>query len=519
MTSISAEPERLSHKTLSVWLVFFICLVCISLILATAWQIRQSANERLASAETAVFNIARAVEQHAIDTVRQADNTLKNLAERIEVDGVGPQQRLRLSRLMARNVADVEGLQGLFIYDADGNWVANSFSTEPSNKNNSDRDYFIYHRDNPSALVNVGSIVVSRTTGEPIIPISRRLETADGRFAGVVLATVPVAYFQTFFERLNVDTQGVIFIARYNGELLARRPTIDGLMTTNISKGEIFSKYLPARPNGIVFVTSVIDHIERLYAYRSVHGLPLVIAAGLSSTSVYAPWWGYVVRSFMITGLMIAALLILGYLIWRQIQQLLTAQGKLSAAHHELEQIAHTDGLTGIANRRRFDTALAQAWARSQLRSMSLGIILLDIDWFKQYNDRYGHLQGDECLKRVAALIRDQLTLPGVQHQSYLAARYGGEEFVVLLPDTDLDVATGVAERIRAAIAADRLEHAASPFGTVTISAGVVSTRSTAAETPADLLARADSFLYEAKRQGRNRVCQRLSVDLLHKQS
>lgn len=513
MKRIPVETERLSHKALSIWLVFFICLVCISLLLATAWQIRQSANERLASAHDAVFNIARAVEQHAIDTVRQADNTLKNLAERIEVDGVGAAQRLRLSRVMARNVVDVEGLQGLFIYDANGNWVANSFSAEPSSKNNSDRDYFIFHRDNPSMRVNVGSIVVSRTTREQIIPISRRLETADGRFAGVVLATVPVAYFQSFFERLSVDAKGVIFIARYNGELLARRPTIDGLMTTNISTGEIFSKYLPQRPNGIVVVTSVVDHIERLYAYRSVNGLPLVIAAGLSSESVYAPWWGYVVRSFLISGLMIAALLVLGYLIWRQIQQLLTAQRKLRAAHHELEQIAHTDGLTGIANRRRFDTALANEWAGSRLRHASLGIILLDIDWFKQYNDRYGHLQGDECLKRVACLIRDNLTLPGVQHEGYLAARYGGEEFVVLLPDTHQDDAARVAERIRAAIAADRLEHAGSPFGIVTISAGVVSTLPLDIATPADLLAKVDSFLYDAKKQGRNRVSHQLSVD------
>lgn len=507
MKRVSDGLQRLPHKTLSGWLAVFIALVCISLTLATAWQIWESASDRLASARAGVFNVARGVEQHAIDTVRQADNTLRNLAERIEVDGMGPEQRLRLHALMARNVVDVEGLQGLFIYDEQGNWVANSFTQEPSNKNNSDRDYFIYHRDNPSVLVNVGSIVVSRTTGELIIPISRRLETAEGRFAGVVLATLPVAYFQTFFASLNVENDGVILLARDNGDLLARRPTIDALMTTNITKGEIFSKHLPYHASGVVFVTSVVDKIERLYAYRRVDGLPLVIAAGLSSASVYASWWDYVLRSLLITGLLIVVLSALGYLIWRQIQQLLVAQRELGAAHRELEQIAHTDGLTGIANRRRFDTVLASEWTRSRLDQVPLALILLDIDWFKQYNDRYGHVQGDECLKRVARLIRDTLPAQG------LAARYGGEEFVVLLPGMAQGDACAVAERICAAIAEDRLEHAGSPLGCVTISAGVVSTLSTAAATATDLLACADHCLYGAKKQGRNRVCAESSAE------
>lgn len=138
---------RLTPKALSMWIVVFICLVCVSLLLATLWQVKQSADERLANARSAVFNIVRAAEQHATDTVRQADSTLKNIAERIEVDGWGAPQRLRLSQLMARNVVDVEGVQGLFIYDEHGNWIANSFTQTQSSRNNSDRDYFIWHRD------------------------------------------------------------------------------------------------------------------------------------------------------------------------------------------------------------------------------------------------------------------------------------------------------------------------------------------------------------------------------------
>ncbi|BAP45418.1 GGDEF domain-containing protein [Pseudomonas sp. StFLB209] len=494
---------RLTPKALSMWIVVFICLVCVSLLLATLWQVKQSADERLANARSAVFNIVRAAEQHATDTVRQADSTLKNIAERIEVDGWGAPQRLRLSQLMARNVVDVEGVQGLFIYDEHGNWIANSFTQTQSSRNNSDRDYFIWHRDNPSAAVHIGSIVASRTTGDLIVPISRRLNHDDGSFAGVVLATVPVAYFQSFFERLDVDGKGVIFLALANGDLLARRPTLEKIISTNIAKGEIFSRYLPLADHGSAVVTSVVDGVERLYAYQRIPGLPLVTAAGLSLDAVYAQWWNYVWRSFALTGLMVTVVALLGYLIWQQIQRLLRAEHSLSAAHRELEQIARTDGLTSIANRRSFDLALEREWAHARINRLPLGVILLDIDWFKQYNDRYGHLQGDECLKRVARLLRDNLERP-----DHMAARYGGEEFVILLPGSALADAAAVAERVRAAIAADCLEHAASPLGHVSISAGVVSSDSLQASNAAQLLASADQLLYQAKQQGRNRVCQ-----------
>lgn len=503
MNSTSFLSGRLTPRALSGWIAFFICLVCISLALATLWQVKQSADERLSNARSAVFNIVRAAEQHATDTVRQADNTLKNIAERIEGDGWNAPQRLRLSQLMARNVVDVEGLQGLFIYDEHGNWIANSFTQVQSTLNNSDRDYFIWHRENPSASVHIGSLVASRTTGDLIVPISRRLNHADGRFAGVVLATVPVAYFQSFFERLDVDGKGVIFLALANGDLLARRPTLENITTTNLTKGEIFAKYLPLADHGSAIVTSVVDGVERLYAYQRIPGLPLVTAAGLSLDSVYAQWWNYVLRSLALTGVMVVALALLGYLIWRQVQRLMLAEHSLSAAHRELEQIARTDGLTNIANRRSFDLALEREWAHARINRTPLGVILLDIDWFKQYNDHYGHLQGDECLKRVAQLLRDNLDSP-----HHLAARYGGEEFVILLPGTALAEAAAVAERIRAVIAADCLEHVASPLGHLSISAGVVCSENKSLATAAQFLANADQLLYQAKQQGRNRVCQ-----------
>ncbi|WP_434674474.1 sensor domain-containing diguanylate cyclase [Pseudomonas sp. R1-15] len=492
---------RLTPKALSLSLIGFVLLVCLSLILATAWQIVQSSGERVDAAKITVSNIVLAAEQQARDTMLQADNTLRDLAERVAHDGSGPDQQERLAKLMARQVNDIEGVQGLFIFDAQGNWMANSFSEGLQTKNNGDRAYFRYHREHDDQSIHVGSIVESRTTGDMVIPISRRIQTADGAFAGVALATVPVLYFQSFFKRMAVDDEGVIFLALDNGELLARRPTVAALMTTNLSKGEIFSRYLPESDSGTAVIKSIVDGIERIYAYRRLAGLPIVAAAGVSYEHVFAPWWSYVYQSVALVGSIILALAVLGSLLYRQIQQLLVAEYELKIIRKELEVIAHTDGLTSLANRRSFDLAMDKEWKRATRNQTSISVILLDIDLFKQYNDRYGHLSGDDCLVHVANLIAANVNRPGD-----IAARYGGEEFVVLLPDTELAGAVMVAENIRLSLSNANLQHSASPFEIVTISSGVVSTSRTGEESPKEFLIKADRLLYAAKSKGRNRV-------------
>jgi len=501
MKSLTLISGRLKPGNVLTGLVCFIVLVCVALVASTAWQMNQSARERMDNAKMGVANIVRAAEQQARDTVRQTENTLRDLAERVEVDGLDPAQKSRLSGLMARKVESAEGLQGLFIYNERGDWVANSFFQGQTTKNNSDRAYFIYHRDHDDKGMHIGSILTSRTTGELVIPVSMRLQHADGSFAGVALATLSVGYFQRFFERLSVDDKGVIFLALSNGDLLARRPTIEGLMTTNVSNGDIFKRYLPESDSGTAVITSIVDGVERIYAYRQLQDLPLVTAAGLSSEYVFASWWSYVYRSVAVISLIILALGLLGGVIFLQIRRCLEAEGKLSKAHQALELLAQTDSLTGLANRRYFDEALEREWGRARRTNSSLAIILIDIDWFKQFNDNYGHLEGDDCLKKVATLIRASVKRP-----SDITARYGGEEFVVLLPDTDVAGAYRVAENIRRVVNKARFQHSGSPLERVSLSGGVSAIVPNDARTPAELLAKADHLLYCAKRGGRNRM-------------
>jgi diguanylate cyclase (GGDEF)-like protein len=505
MKTITLVSGRLTPKALSVGLIAFIFLVCVMLVSAIAWQLKQSADERLTNAKIDVNNIVRAAEQQAQDTLRQAESILSNLAERVENDEVSEGQRVRLSKVMASNVEATDGIQGLFIYDKNGDWVVNSFSSETVAKNNSDRSYFIYHKDHPDLAIHVGQIILSRTTGDMIIPVSRRTQYPDGSFSGVVLATLPVAYFQRFFERLDVDKQGVILLALNNGDLLARRPMIGALMTTNIAKGELFSRYLVNSDDGTARLTSVVDGIERVYAYSRIRGLPIVAAAGLSLDSVFATWWTYVYQASIMVVLIIFVLTSLGFLFYRQIQRLLEAEEKLRLAHCDLEYIAKTDSLTGLPNRRCFDTTLAQEWSRACRTGNSVALILIDIDWFKQYNDHYGHVLGDQCLRQIAQLIGKHINRP-----ADLAARYGGEEFVILLPETELAGAVKIAEEVRSAIEAAKIEHRGSTLGIVTISAGVTANHQHGVIVAIDLLEKADSLLYRAKRMGRNRVEHRL---------
>ena len=175
---------------------------------------------------------------------------------------------------------------------------------------------------------------------------------------------------------------------------------------------------------------------------------------------------------------------------------------RLDEANRELQRLSSIDSLTGIANRRQFDETLLREWRRAQRRGLSIALLVCDVDFFKHYNDHFGHQGGDECLRRIATTLRDQVRRP-----ADLVARYGGEEFAIVLPETDAAGAMIVAEALRGAIEALHLAHApSSGQAHVTISLGLSATVPGPANvSPQALITGADAALYEAKRAGRNR--------------
>ncbi|HEY9897930.1 MAG TPA: diguanylate cyclase [Pantanalinema sp.] len=176
---------------------------------------------------------------------------------------------------------------------------------------------------------------------------------------------------------------------------------------------------------------------------------------------------------------------------------------ELQAASEKYRQLADSDGLSGIPNRRIFDEFLNREWSRCAHQGTPLSLIMLDIDFFKDFNDTYGHQAGDDCLRQVARALEGQARRP-----SDLVARYGGEEFGVILSDTDAAGAERIAERLREQIEGLAIPHAGSRNAPcVTMSLGVATLVPSPGTGPSQVVARADQALYQAKQEGRNRVC------------
>jgi chemotaxis family two-component system sensor kinase Cph1 len=182
-------------------------------------------------------------------------------------------------------------------------------------------------------------------------------------------------------------------------------------------------------------------------------------------------------------------------------------QKRVRQLNIRLAGLASTDSLTGLANRRSFDEHLQREWARAGRTHKPLALIILDLDFFKQYNDQYGHVAGDECLKLVAKALQEG------RRVTDLAARIGGEEFSLLLPDAEIEGAMSVAETVRDRIERLQLPHAKSPMGVVTASFGAAAATAGRTRTTEDLVRAADRALYEAKRHGRNRLVQGPTLD------
>jgi diguanylate cyclase (GGDEF)-like protein len=174
---------------------------------------------------------------------------------------------------------------------------------------------------------------------------------------------------------------------------------------------------------------------------------------------------------------------------------------KVAKANQLLQELASLDGLTGLANRRHMDDVFAREWRRAQRDGLPLSFVLMDVDHFKRFNDRYGHLDGDQCLRRVGECLQAVARRPGD-----LAARYGGEEFALVLPATDLAGATQLANEVRLMMRAQGIPHDDSGHGIVTISVGVATMQPRPGQDASAMIAAADGALYAAKKAGRDQV-------------
>lgn len=483
--------------------VSFMLVVIIAFLAVEGWRTWRDYRAAFASARDSVTNLARATAQHAEDTIRQVDVVTAALAERVEGDGLQNLDVPRIHKLLVQQAAIMPQLHGLFIYGPDGQWLVTDKEVIPEMANNADRDYFQYHRTHEDRGVRIGDVVKSRSTNDLIIPVSRRLNNPDGSFAGVLLGTVKVSYFVDYYGDFKIDDKGALVLATRSGTILVRRPFVASVIGKSLVNSVIFRNYLPTSNQGVAEAKAVVDDTERLYGYRALTTYPLVVEAGLSRESIIAPWRRDLLKTGLVLICLIAILVGFGLIVLSQLRYRMTMEKQIRSAHQAMRDMALTDSLTGLGNRRRLDIALADELRLARRQGSSLALIMLDVDYFKRFNDRYGHAAGDDCLRAIAAAIGQTIKRPGD-----LAVRYGGEEFTVLLPNTDSAGAAKVAQQILEAVRALHIEHGDHPLGLVTVSAGVTTSQPSGEDvTPAMLIKAADAFLYLAKNTGRNRWC------------
>lgn len=492
----------------AVLFVVALCLLLLAIQLSDGWRAR---NERLAEVAVATTNMSHALAAQAESAVRVVDTVLAGVVERVETDGMTGAGRPRLQLHLKNMVSQVDELHGLFVFGPDGHWLMTSQDRIPL-YTVYDREYFQFHLKNPDRFVHVGKPVRSRSTGEWVLPVSRRLNNPDGTFGGVALGTIRIDYFSTLYKTFDVGSDGVVMLTLDDGTMVYRLPHNEKLIGADVSAGPVHQMYERSGPAGTAMLRSKIDGIERLYSYRHLETYPLIVATAQSKHDILEKWLKSMVGQAAITLVAIALLLYFGRRLVRQIvirdhleHELVQARELLQEHNRALTVLADHDSLTGIANRRRFEEALEVEFARASRSGAPLSLLMFDVDYFKRYNDTYGHVAGDACLRQVAQTLQASLVRP-----ADLAARYGGEEFVALLPDTDPAGARMVAERIRQAVMALGIPHAGNGAGLVTISAGVYTSGAgggMATDSATALVERADALLYRAKQSGRNQVC------------
>ena len=242
----------------------FVVLTCLLLVASTAVNAWNARKVQLQELRTATENISRSLAQHADDTFKAADTALLGLAERIANDGTSPKALERLHKLLRLRVAELPQLKGLFIYDKDGRWLVTSrTSFDPAN-NNADRAYFIYHKTHTDTGPHIDAPVRSRATGEWVIPLTRRLNDANGNFAGVVAATISISYFSDYYASFDIGDDGAMLLALNNGTQMLRRPLQPDSIGKNLRAGPLFQLYSPFNFSGNEELVSPTDGVVRL---------------------------------------------------------------------------------------------------------------------------------------------------------------------------------------------------------------------------------------------------------------
>ena len=436
-------------------------------------------------------NLLQVLERDIARNVELFDLSIQAAVDNLRAPGVEEVSPALRQLILFDRAATARDMGVMIVIDDHGDIIADLDAVPPRKGNFVDRDYFRAHKARADLGLFIGQPLVSRLTGERMLPFSRRITKPDGTFGGVVMGSVKLSYFTRLFSQISLGRDGAINLYLRDGTRIVRQPYVEADIGTNIAGAPTFQRFVREK-TGTFIGAAVRDGIERHYSFTQVGDLPLVLNVALSTDEIEAEWRtkALVIGSIvlLLCGLTIALSLLFGRELRRR-----------AAMEAELAKMSRTDVLTGLPNRRSFEDACARLSGDAPRRSDRVSLLIIDADHFKRFNDRYGHQVGDEVLQGLACCLAASVHRP-----QDLVCRIGGEEFAFLLPDTDEAGALRIAEKVHAEVSALTIGSAGIGAGAVTVSIGLASGAQASSLT--DLYRLADAALYEAKAGGRNRT-------------
>ncbi|HEX3504482.1 MAG TPA: diguanylate cyclase [Xanthobacteraceae bacterium] len=435
---------------------------------------------------------------------------------------------------------NIPWIRGLSVASDDGR-IKCSTQSDALGLNVSDRPYF------QTALTArdfaLSDYMISRTNDVPSVIATYPVIKDDGSLGGVVMAAINLQWISDLAATAAQHSGAAVLLLDSAGTLVAGSADQEAYIGKRVAGSELARQML-ANDSGTITVAG-LDGVQRIFAYVRVPWTQARLAVGLDEGAVHAgidheidvaylqliafglfvlliAWFGgeqlvvRPIRSLVRTATRfgrgdlhvrasqepwVAEFAPLAAALDDMAAKLAAREEELQIANQHLDELASLDGLSGLANRRGFDREIEREWQKAAENGKPLALMMVDIDYFKLFNDRYGHVSGDTCLRAVG----ETLSLVTLE-EAVLVARYGGEEFALLLPGLDVNHATALAEEARQAVEDLMIIHAESPIGHVTISVGVQATVPERFQSYANLIEAADRALYDAKRRGRNTV-------------
>lgn len=439
-----------------------------------AMVLSKEADSTLALAETVLSNLVKDLDLRRLDALSDAQNIHKVLD--------------RQHRIM-QGAGEAPSFAHLFIVGPDGSVVANSVTYPPPKVRVTERDFFVYHRDHPSSELHISQPEYSHVTQERIIFLTKRLEDQSGTFLGVIGIHLKLHHFDHIYGSLGLPPGGTVTVIRSDGWGVYRYPLAESFFKKSIEDHAGFQKMMGQRAGYLDIVKSPYDDVLRVAGFYASDKYPLLSIVTVTHDSILINWLRNTIQISMMAGVGVLFIIALGVFSYRQLGHL----------NYALELSSH-DSLTGLRNRRAFDDRIGEEWRRAIRGAYPVSLLFVDVDFFKLYNDAYGHRAGDKCLIKIAQAMEKDFVRGGE-----FVARYGGEEFVVLLPNTDLNEAEKSAAHLLKAVQNLQIEHKQSSVSAyVTVSIGIASLAPVQNMNKDDLIEMADSALYAAKHAGRN---------------